>query len=79
METADVVVIGSGIGGLCCAALLARYGFQVVVCESHSLAGGEPPMPLNGRGFTSTQDLLSIQGCPTKAKLRASELCLLAG
>ena len=40
METADVVVIGSGIGGLCCAALLARYGFQVVVCESHSLAGG---------------------------------------
>ena len=40
METVDVVVIGSGIGGLCCAALLARYGFQVVVCESHSFPGG---------------------------------------
>jgi phytoene dehydrogenase-like protein len=39
-ETADIVVIGSGIGGLCCAALLARYGFEVVVCESHSIAGG---------------------------------------
>jgi glycine/D-amino acid oxidase-like deaminating enzyme len=28
-HTADVVVIGSGIGGLSCAALLARYGYQV--------------------------------------------------
>jgi phytoene dehydrogenase-like protein len=39
-ETADIVVIGSGIGGLCCAALLARYGFDVVVCESHTIPGG---------------------------------------
>ncbi|GAB4384425.1 MAG: NAD(P)/FAD-dependent oxidoreductase [Elainellaceae cyanobacterium] len=38
--TADIVVIGSGIGGLSCAALLARYGFEVVVCESHAIAGG---------------------------------------
>lgn len=36
----DVVVIGSGIGGLSCAALLAKYGFRVIVCESHSIAGG---------------------------------------
>jgi phytoene dehydrogenase-like protein len=36
----DVVVIGSGIGGLSCAAILARYGFDVVVCESHTIAGG---------------------------------------
>ncbi|MBE7385346.1 MAG: NAD(P)/FAD-dependent oxidoreductase [Leptolyngbya sp. SIO1E4] len=36
----DVVVIGSGIGGLSCAALLARYGLEVVVCESHTIAGG---------------------------------------
>src|SRR5579883_121687 len=40
METVDVVVVGSGIGGLCCAALLARYGFQVILCESHSIPGG---------------------------------------
>lgn len=26
--------------GLCCAALLARYGQRVTVCESHYLAGG---------------------------------------
>eukprot|EP00775_Hariotina_reticulata_P007610 gene7610-7812_t len=36
----DYVVIGSGIGGLCCAALLARYGFKVTVVESHYLPGG---------------------------------------
>jgi phytoene dehydrogenase-like protein len=37
---ADIVVIGSGVGGLSCAALLARYGLEVVVCESHTLPGG---------------------------------------
>lgn len=36
----DVVVIGSGIGGLSCAALLAKYGFDVTVCESHAIPGG---------------------------------------
>ncbi|MBE9031005.1 NAD(P)/FAD-dependent oxidoreductase [filamentous cyanobacterium LEGE 11480] len=36
----DVIIVGSGIGGLCCGALLARYGFEVLVCESHSIAGG---------------------------------------
>lgn len=36
----DVVIIGSGVGGLCCAALLARYGYRVTVCESHYHAGG---------------------------------------
>lgn len=36
----DVVVIGSGVGGLSCAALLACYGLDVLVCESHTLPGG---------------------------------------
>lgn len=36
----DVIIIGSGIGGLSCAGLLARYGFKVTVCESHSIPGG---------------------------------------
>ncbi|MDB9524407.1 NAD(P)/FAD-dependent oxidoreductase [Oscillatoria sp. CS-180] len=38
--SADVVVVGSGIGGLSCGALLARYGLNVVVCESHTIPGG---------------------------------------
>jgi len=35
-----IVVIGSGIGGLSCACLLARYGRSVTVVESHEHAGG---------------------------------------
>ena len=40
LETADIIIIGSGIGGLCCGALLAHYGLEVTVCESHTLIGG---------------------------------------
>jgi phytoene dehydrogenase-like protein len=36
----DVIVVGSGIGGLTAAGLLARYGKRVVVCESHAVFGG---------------------------------------
>jgi carotene isomerase len=40
MQDIDVIVIGSGIGGLTAAALLARYGKRVIVCESHTVPGG---------------------------------------
>lgn len=36
----DVIVIGSGIGGLCNAALLSRLGKKVCVLEQHYTAGG---------------------------------------
>lgn len=40
-EGYDIVVIGSGIGGLGAAVLLARYGgFKVLVLERHDTAGG---------------------------------------
>ena len=39
-EEYDVVVIGSGIGGLSAASLLAKYGYSVKLFESHYLAGG---------------------------------------
>ncbi|GAA0161373.1 hypothetical protein LIER_17703 [Lithospermum erythrorhizon] len=37
---ADVVVVGSGIAGLCCGGLLARYNQDVLVLESHDVPGG---------------------------------------
>ena len=40
MSSTELIIIGSGIGGLSCAALLAHYGRDVTVCESHSIAGG---------------------------------------
>lgn len=44
-----MVVIGSGIGGLCAAGVLASYGARVVVCEAHSVPGGA------AHGFTARQ------------------------
>lgn len=39
-EEIDYVVIGSGIGSLYCAGLLARAGYRVVVLEQHYVTGG---------------------------------------
>jgi all-trans-retinol 13,14-reductase len=39
-EIWDVIVIGSGLGGLACAAYLAAAGKRTLVLESHYVAGG---------------------------------------
>jgi phytoene dehydrogenase-like protein len=36
----DAIVIGSGLGGLSCAAAFARQGFKTLVIEQHSKIGG---------------------------------------
>lgn len=56
----DVIVIGSGIGGLSCAALLARYEQDVVVFESHDHAGGAAhSFDVKGYKFDSGPSLFS--------------------
>jgi len=39
-ESYDVVIVGSGIGGLSCAAMCALYGYSVAIFESHYAPGG---------------------------------------
>ena len=36
----DLLVVGSGLGGLCAAAMAARHGLEVLVLEAHDRAGG---------------------------------------
>ncbi|WP_104696809.1 MULTISPECIES: phytoene desaturase family protein [unclassified Helicobacter] len=40
MQKFDVVVIGSGLGGLSCGATLSKSGKKILVLEQHSLIGG---------------------------------------
>ena len=71
-ETTDVVIIGSGVGGLSCAAMLAKYGFQVTVCESHSIAGGAAhSFERDGYRFDSGPSLYSgLSHSPSNNPLR---------
>ncbi|MDR2557059.1 MAG: NAD(P)-binding protein, partial [Bacteroidales bacterium] len=40
MENFDIVIIGSGLGGLECGVILSKEGFKVCVLEQHRVAGG---------------------------------------
>tara|TARA_B100000965_G_scaffold342095_1_gene311158 strand:+ start:1154 stop:2683 length:1530 start_codon:yes stop_codon:yes gene_type:complete len=63
MENPEVIVIGSGIGGLCCAGLLAKAGKRVLVLESHSKPGGAAHgFEKNGYRFESGPSLWSGLG-----------------
>ena len=46
----DAIVIGSGMGGMSCAAALARYGRRVLVLEQHYVPGGYTHM-FSRKGF----------------------------
>jgi all-trans-retinol 13,14-reductase len=44
------VVIGSGLGGLCCGAYLSKFGIPVTVVEQHEIPGGYATSFDRGRG-----------------------------
>ena len=60
MEKFDVVIVGSGIGGLCCGSILALSGKKVLICEAHSQPGGVAhSFKRNGYTFESGPSLWS--------------------
>ena len=60
----DVLVIGSGIGGLCSAGLCARAGREVLVLEAHGQPGGAAHgFQRGGYHFESGPSLWSGLGC----------------
>ena len=46
----DVIVVGSGFGGVTCGALLAKWGLKTLVLEKNNTVGGKQ-MGLSVRGF----------------------------
>jgi phytoene dehydrogenase-like protein len=36
----QVIMMGAGVGGLTCAALLAKHGYRITVLEAQSYPGG---------------------------------------
>lgn len=61
-ERYDAIVVGAGVGGATCGALLARRGMRVLVLDKNSLPGGKA-MTVSKRGFR--YELWPIVGGPT--------------
>ncbi|MBA3036026.1 MAG: NAD(P)/FAD-dependent oxidoreductase, partial [Desulfobacterium sp.] len=58
-EKYDVVVLGSGIGGLCTAALLANKGYKILVTEKLPIIGGRCAT-LKYKGFKIPTGVLGV-------------------
>ncbi len=57
----DVIIVGSGIGGLTCGALLSKRGYRVLVLEQHYQVGGYCSS-FKRRGFTFNSGVEDVSG-----------------
>lgn len=64
----DVVIVGSGIGGLTCVALLSKRGYKVLVLEQCYLVGGYCSS-FKRRGFVFNSGVESVSGLWEKGPL----------
>jgi prolycopene isomerase len=58
----DAIVVGSGLGGLTSAALLARAGKRVLIVERHDRAGGYAHA-FRRRGYRFDSAVHLVSGC----------------
>ena len=71
LASPDVIVVGSGLGGLSAGALTAKYGKKVLVCEAHTIPGGcAHGFARNGFSFDSGPSLWSGCAQPSYNPLR---------
>ncbi|MEM4744831.1 MAG: NAD(P)/FAD-dependent oxidoreductase [Ignisphaera sp.] len=68
----DVIVVGAGVGGLTCGALLAKKGYRVLVLEQHHQIGGYCSS-FKRKGFVFNTGVADVSGLwdrgPTKILL----------
>jgi len=58
----DVIIVGAGIGGLVCSALLSKWGYKVLVLEQHYQVGGFCSS-FTRRGFVFNSGVEDVVGC----------------
>jgi all-trans-retinol 13,14-reductase len=57
----DVIIIGSGMGGLTCGALLSKRGYKVLVLEQHNQVGGYYTS-FRRKGFIFNAGVIDVSG-----------------
>jgi all-trans-retinol 13,14-reductase len=57
----DVIIVGAGIGGLVCGALLSKWGYKVLVLEQHYQVGGFCSS-FTRRGFVFNSGVEDVSG-----------------